>query len=270
VLPSLLTRLFISRWKRPYLAAVAGKRGLELGGPSPMFRGDELLPVYVGVGALDCCNFATETLWRANIVDGAPYHYSPRKPAGTQYIREATALTGIADGSYDFVLASHVIEHVANPLLAMAEISRILRDQGSLILVLPHKEGTFDHKRPVTPLSHLLDDLKQGTTEDDTTHLDEWLRLVDLERAPEAKPFEAFRQRSLKNFENRGMHHHVFDMALAIAMVDSAGLQVHAVNTATPFHIIVLASKAQKPDNSTYLARNAACYAASTFASDRP
>ena len=51
-------------------------------------------------------------------------------------------------------------------------------------------------------------------------------RLHDLDRDEVAKPFESFRQRSLRNFENRGLHHHVFDTRLAVGMVDRAGLEM--------------------------------------------
>jgi SAM-dependent methyltransferase len=270
VLSNLLNKLALAPWQQPYLAAIKQRSGLELGGPSGIFQRGKLLPVYEALARLDCCNFAGQTLWRNDIVDGSPFEFSPRKPAGQQYIREATDLSGIADARYDFVLASHVIEHVANPLRAMAEISRILVDAGTLILVLPHKEGTFDHKRPVTPLAHMVDDFDKNTPETDLTHLEEWLALVDLERAPEAKPFEAFKERSLKNYENRGMHHHVFDAALAVALTDRAGFQIESVDFALPFHILVLARKATKPDNTVFLSPRAAFYRKSPFRADRP
>jgi SAM-dependent methyltransferase len=270
VLSNLLNKLALAPWQQPYLAAVKARRGIELGGPSTLFQRGKELPVYEALAHLDCCNFAGQTLWRNDIVDGAPYQFSPRKPTGKQFIREATELSGIADASYDFVLASHVIEHVANPLRAMAEISRILVAQGSLILVMPHKDGTFDHQRPVTSLDHLIEDFDKNTPETDMTHLEEWLALVDLDRAPEAKPFEAFKERSLKNYENRGMHHHVFDAAATVALTDRAGFQIEAVDFALPFHIIVLARKASRRDNAAFLAPGAAFHRKSPFRTDRP
>jgi hypothetical protein len=150
----------------------------------------------------------------------------------------------------------------------MAEIARVLVAQGSLILILPHKDGTFDHRRPTTPLSHLIDDLEKNTPETDMTHLGEWLALVDLERAPEAKPFEAFRERSLKNHENRGMHHHVFDAALAVAFTDRAGFQILSVDFAQPMHVMILARKTPSVDNSAFLPAAAAFLSKSPFKSD--
>jgi SAM-dependent methyltransferase len=256
-------------WRRVYADAVRGQRGIEIGGPTDLFRGRKLLGLYEVVSSLDVCNFAADTLWRCDVAEGTTYEFAPGKPAGNQYICEATDLGRIPDGAYDFVLASHVIEHLANPLKALAEWSRITRDGGAMILVVPHKDGTFDHRRPVTALEHLTDDLASGTSEDDTTHLDEWLRLVDLERAPEAKPFEKFRERSLRNFENRGMHHHVFDTRLVTQMVDRAGLQIVSVNHARPLNILVLAKKSRAKDNAQFLAPHARFHRTSPFRSDR-
>ena len=266
---SLLAKLSFAPWQRAYVEAVRGRRGLEIGGPSAIFRRGNVLPLYSAVAALDCSNFAAETLWRTGTATEQGFQFAANKPTGKQFIREATDLFGIGDGAYDFVLASHVLEHVANPFKALAEIARVTTRGGALILVLPHRQGTFDHKRPVTHLSHLIEDLEKGTAEDDATHLDEWLRLVDLERAPEAKPFEAFRQRSLRNLENRGMHHHVFDTALSIAMIDRAGLQIVSVDHAQPCHILILAKHASTVNNAAFLSPQAPMYDKSPFSSDR-
>jgi SAM-dependent methyltransferase len=225
--------------------------------------------LYGAIGSLDACNFAGETLWRSGVTEGATYEFSPGKPAGTQYIREATQLDGIADGAYDVLLASHVIEHVANPLKALAEWQRVVRPDGALVIVVPHKDGTFDHRRPTTTIDHLAHDFITGVGEDDTTHLDEWLKLVDLERAPEAKPFEKFRERSLHNAENRGMHHHVFDTRLVVEMLDRAGLEITSVNPVRPNSVFALARKSAAPNNASFLANDARVYRASPFVSDR-
>jgi SAM-dependent methyltransferase len=256
-------------WAGVYADAVRDKRGIEIGGPSDVFRDGAPLRLYEAVSSLDACNFAGNTIWRSNIAEGMTYQFAPDKPAGRQYVCEASDLGMIPDSTYDFVLASHVIEHVANPIKALAEWSRVTRDDGVMIVVVPHKDATFDHRRPVTTLEHLADDLEKGTGEDDTTHLDEWLRLVDLDRATEAKPFEKFRERSLRNLENRGMHHHVFDTAIAARMVDRAGLQIVSVNPTLPLNIFVLARKSRTKDNAKFLAPDARFLRKSPFSSDR-
>jgi SAM-dependent methyltransferase len=43
----------------------------------------------------------------------------------------------VEDGRYDFIVASHILEHLPNPIAALAEWSRVLRKDGTLILFLP-------------------------------------------------------------------------------------------------------------------------------------
>jgi len=80
-------------------------------------------------------------------------------------------------------------------------------------------------------LAHMMDDFRNGTGDDDLTHLPEILALHDMERDPAAGSKEQFRQRCLQNHSNRAIHHHVFDTASAIALVDHAGFQIVRVET---------------------------------------
>jgi hypothetical protein len=80
--------------------------------------------------------------------------------------------------------------------------------------VLPKKESNFDHKRPFTSFEHIENDYKNNITEHDLTHLDEILALHDLSKDAAAGSLEQFKARSMNNFSNRGLHHHVFDMLL--------------------------------------------------------
>lgn len=62
----------------------------------------------------------------------------------------------IADEAYDFAVASHVLEHMANPGKTIRELSRIIRPNGVLYFVVPHKDRCFDHSRRATPLNELV------------------------------------------------------------------------------------------------------------------
>ena len=221
-----------------------GKTGIEVGGPSQVFAKYGIFPVYPIVGHLDNCNFNNTTVWEGEIKQGQTFQFDRKKPKGRQYIAEATAMGCIASGTYDFVLSSHVLEHTANPILALSEWLRLLKNQGTLVLLLPHKDKTFDHRRPVTTMEHLIADFKVGVTEDDLTHMPEILALHDLERDPEAGDSASFQARSMQNFENRCFHHHVFDTALAINLVNYLGLQIQVVEEIRPHHILLLAIKA--------------------------
>jgi SAM-dependent methyltransferase len=225
------------------------RKGLEIGGPSKIFADLGEFPVYRLAASVDNCNFSTTTVWEGEIVEGETFAFHHKRKPGRQFVAEATALPQIPSNSYDFVLSSHTIEHTANPLRALQEWRRVLKPQGTLVLVVPDKNWTFDHRRPVTPLAHLIADYENGTKEDDLTHLPEILKLHDLRRDRRAGSYEAFKARSEKNAENRCFHHHVFDRDSAVAMTEVASYRVLSAETLRPNHIIIIAtaegSKAQ-------------------------
>jgi SAM-dependent methyltransferase len=253
-----------------YRDRLRSRRGLEIGGPSAVFAEDGQLPIYDVVKCLDNCLYSSETIWTGEVREGNSFFYSPGKLPGTQIISEAADLHSIKDSSYECVLASHCLEHVANPLRALSEWKRVLKVDGLLLLILPHKDGTFDWRRPSTPLPHMIDDYERGVGENDLTHLPEILELHDLSRDEGAGTREKFRQRCLQNHLHRAMHHHVFDTMNALALVDKAGLQVIRADTLKPYHIIILALRTEgPPDNRTLMGKDAEHWMQSPFQSDR-
>jgi hypothetical protein len=269
LLPMPVRNILRPYWKgfAPY-REVAGKKALEIGGPSEIFGDGGPLPIYSLLKSADNCVFSETTYWTGHVRDGRTFRYHPKKNAGLQFVCEATDLRPFADSNYQVVLASHCLEHIANPLRALEEWRRVLGEKGLLLLVLPHKEGTFDWKRPITTLEHMIEDYKNKTGEDDLTHLPEELALRDLDRQP-AESFEAFERALRANKPNRFMHHHVFDTRAAIALVDFSGWQLRRVEVFRPFHIVVLASKSSTHiDNSEFLQADAEFLRRSPFAVD--
>jgi len=79
-------------------------------------------------------------------------------------VSDATTLAGIADASVDFVVASHVIEHLPNPIEALCNWRRVLRTGGLLVCLVPDARYTFDLGRPLTSYEHLFwDYVNEGT-----------------------------------------------------------------------------------------------------------
>lgn len=112
----------------------------------------------------------------------------------------------IDDESQDFVIASHVLEHMADPLGLLDEIHRVLRPGGVALVLLPDMRRTFDRGRPVTDLDHVVREFEAQVTEVDDAHVDEFLRFTedDYETSvasltPDAREalFELHRQRSI-------------------------------------------------------------------------
>jgi SAM-dependent methyltransferase len=232
-------RLDVLRRDRMLLAAAktfAGATALEPGGPSALFGEGGLVPVYPQLASLDTLDYAEHTLWS----DAPQAEPAAVATARRRLIAEAGRLEDVPDDSYDAVLASHVLEHLANPLGALAEWRRVVRPDGHVLLIVPHRDGTFDHRRPVTPLEHLLEDAERETGEDDLTHLEEILAMHDLQRDPGAPNRETFEQRCRENGSTRAMHHHVFVSRTVAEACQAAGLEVLMLRPKEPFNIVCL------------------------------
>ena len=249
---------------------VEGRRGIEIGGPSSIFARTGPLPLYPLFGRLDNCDFAGDTIWHGAAAEHDEFSYDSERPPGRRFIRDGTSLDGIEDASYDAVLSSHTLEHIANPLRALSEWKRVVVSEGHLVLVLPHLQNTFDHRRPVTALEHIEADFARSTGEDDRTHVEEFIELCDLRRVPDRLSRPAFAQRTRDSVANRTLHHHVFDTDLVVRLLDRAGLELLWVETALPFHIVAVARASDGgADNSAFLAPTARWRQESVFRRDR-
>ena len=207
-----------------YTSLVEGKTGIEIGGPTVrLFR--YMIPIYQSAAALDGVNFSTSTIWEGDIGANAGRYAYYKDKVGNQFISEAADLSKIPDQSYDFLLSSHCLEHVANPIQAVKEWKRVVKRGGVMMLFLPNKAYNFDHRRAFTTFEHLLSDYEKGTPETDLSHLNEILEKHDYLMDVHAGGPEKFRARSLDNFTNRCLHHHVFDLDLLKAIFDFAGVE---------------------------------------------
>ncbi len=223
-----------------YLPFVAGKSGIEIGGPSRVFQPGRALPVYRQIGTLDNCDFSKSTVWAKHSED---FFFNPEKAPGKTFFCDGSALDPVPGSSYDVVLSAHNLEHFANPVKALKEWWRVLKPNGALVLVLPDYRKTFDHRREPTAVDHMFRDYEQNTGEEDLTHLPEILARHDLQRDPGAGSREAFQQRAQDNFSNRCMHHHVFDERNSAELLSRSGYDVLAADLAVPFDICLLARK---------------------------
>jgi len=58
---------------------------------------------------------------------------------------------------YDWIIASHVIEHAPDLIGFLNDCDSILKDDGVISLVVPDKRYCFDHYRPITGVSKIID-----------------------------------------------------------------------------------------------------------------
>jgi 2-polyprenyl-3-methyl-5-hydroxy-6-metoxy-1,4-benzoquinol methylase len=68
----------------------------------------------------------------------------------------------VGEKRYDWIIASHVIEHVPNPIQFLNDCTEILSEDGILSLVIPDKRFCFDYYRPPSGLARLIDAFVAG------------------------------------------------------------------------------------------------------------
>lgn len=96
---------------------------------------------------------------------------------------DADRLRAVESSSQDFVIASHVIEHLADPLGFLDDAHRVLRVGGVLLLLVPDRRCTFDRDRGATPLVCLIRDHELDATVPDDDHVLDFL--VGADQGPE-------------------------------------------------------------------------------------
>jgi SAM-dependent methyltransferase len=223
------------RCRKLAYSLVTDRAGIEIGGPSAVFSKPWYLPIYDKVRSLDNCDFQRDTTWASH---EDSYLFDKCKPPGRTYFCEGSNLEDIPDNRYDFVLSSHNLEHMANPIKALREWQRVMKPAGHLILVLPYYRWTFDRARTPTPVEHMLEDYDRRIGEDDLTHVEE-ICTSRLDK-PSGSDAES-RNLLMNNFSHRMIHHHVFEPGNSRQLLEASGLKVLAVELYPPIHAFLIA-----------------------------
>jgi glycosyltransferase involved in cell wall biosynthesis len=124
-------------------------------------------------------------------------------------------MEGVAEESLDFVIASHVLEHTPNPLLALRTAYSRLKPGGKLVLVVPDKRYTFDKERALTTLDHLVLDYNTPSSERDRQHWEEWYT-----KAFPVRPDQLDTSISAALCRNADIHYHTWTYKSFRKMVD--------------------------------------------------
>lgn len=102
-------------------------------------------------------------------------------------IDDGETLEKVKSDSLDFVIANHFLEHCENPIGAIESFLRVLKKGGILYLTVPDKRATFDSKRPITQLEHIVKDYEQGPNRSRKEHFYEWATFVNKKTGNEVK-----------------------------------------------------------------------------------
>lgn len=142
------------------------------------------------------------------------------------------------------------MEHVANPIKALKEWNRVLKNDGFMILVLPNPEFMYDRKRQRTTFQHMLDDWNNNTPESDPTHIEDVVENTDLSlvyllngKKGETIPYEKHVSIARDNANIRAAHHHVYSDGVVFELLNFSGFKLIASEHFAPFHMIYLAKK---------------------------
>ena len=137
----------------------------------------------IEIGALDAPTPLPSSA-RVRYVDLRPSrtlaeHYpelDPRTFVKVDVVDNGERLARFADGSLDFLIANHMLEHCENPLGAMRNHLRKVKAGGTLFYAMPDMRLGFDKARPVTPFEHVVDDDRDGGEGSRRAHHLEWAR----------------------------------------------------------------------------------------------
>lgn len=87
--------------------------------------------------------------------------------AAIDFAGDAAALP-VPDASTDFVLHSHVWEHLPNPLAALDEWVRVVKSGGFIFAIVPKRNADpLDQDRPLTSLTEWIDHYVKASTYED-------------------------------------------------------------------------------------------------------
>jgi predicted SAM-dependent methyltransferase len=158
----------------------------------------------------------------------------------TDVIDDAGTLATLADGSVDFVVANHVLEHLEDPIAALENFLRVLRPGGVLFLTLPDARHSFDARRERTTVEHLLRDHREGPQVSRREHYEEWAAVIEGASGPAvAERVAAFEREDARH------HFHVWELddflALLRALELPCVLEAALVND-TEFAVVLRAT----------------------------
>ena len=196
------------------------KKGIEFGGPTELFESNRYNMLLYQYIMLDGGNLFEHNYFQDSITDQFLY----MNKVGRQLNIDCAKLSDVQSitDKYDFVVTSHVIEHIANPIKAIKSWSDyIIKPNGYILSIIPDYRFCFDRNRPLTTIEHLLEDYKNDIGEDDKTHIEEQKKLHDWTCGGHKEFYELCEN----NHKTRVVHHHTFTPETVNQLYIESGLK---------------------------------------------
>ena len=225
---------------------ISGKRALEIGGPTP-----EPINIYGWLAACDnVAQFADAVHGRKDLA--TEFNPTGDKILGRTIIANADDLAPIADETYDLLYASHILEHMRDPLGAALAWDRVLKPGGALFLIVPWKNTTFDRFRAPHTLEQLAQKFVRRQQNQDALMVDfeQTVRAIDMDMDygfPPGSSADDLRRRTLETPEGMEMlHWHLFDFHLLTQLFHCLNYNIVAMDLLHPFHQVIVGVKQQQ------------------------
>lgn len=125
---------------KPTLQLLTGLSGIELGAAShnPF-----------GVNAINVAPKFDEKTYRDSQLNMG------EEPTKIDLYGDASHIP-VADKSQDFILSSHVFEHIPNPISALLEWQRVLKPGGYVVMIVPQPDALEGDNRPLSTYETLI------------------------------------------------------------------------------------------------------------------
>jgi SAM-dependent methyltransferase len=228
---------------------------LEIGGPTPfatfVYESVERADNVAERNVFARMNQFGHTYGETGDFDGHPF--APLGTVmGTTYQRHAARLVGVPDAAYDVIMASHVLEHVLDPMSALREWDRKLKPGGRIVLLLPWAPKVdYDARREPSTMQQLVHLFQRNASFDAeilARHAEQLLltwshRYERSHLFARCAPGVAAGDVSCGVDENMG-HWHVWDFDLLQEAVEGClGYDLEVMTLQDPWHQVVLARK---------------------------
>lgn len=139
-------------------------------------------------------------------------------------IDNGETLESVPADSQDFIVANHFLEHCEDPIGTIGTHLTKLRPGGVLFYAVPDKRYTFDHRRQVTELEHMVQDHREGPSRSRMDHYRQWVEFVDTGGRPADGygPEQVEAEAGRLEAENYSIHMHVWTQVEFLQMVIKA------------------------------------------------
>ena len=236
----------LESFQKKIIALARNASALEIGGPTTDIGG---LYAQLAWASVDIVNWSEQdgAVTRVETVgaeasSGSAFYVDDRL-LGRLRVGDGGRLEHVADGSYDVVMAFHVLEHFADPLRALATWRRVLKPGGYFVISVPWAGNTYDRDVPVSTIYDLiLAHADAADSSDDPEVLRRleqrvraYHRLVDLDMCPFCSDDLATARRL------KGYHWHAWDLSLLQEAMACTGAVVEYLDIMDNWHQLVIA-----------------------------